>query len=59
MELATLWAMSVGYRHYPFEWRMVLPSVLSGIASFGFYFVVYHIVLRERGLRRSLKHSVV
>ena len=29
--IATLWAMSVGYRHYLFEWRMVLPSVLSGI----------------------------
>ena len=47
--VATLWAMSVGYRHYPFEWRMVLPSVLSCVASFGCYFVVYHIVLRERG----------
>ena len=47
--IATLWAMWVGYRHYPFEWRMVLPSILSGVASFGFYFVVYHIVLRERG----------
>ncbi len=47
--IATLRAMSVGYRHYPFEWRMVLPSVLSGVASFGCCFVVYHIVLRERG----------
>ncbi len=47
--IAILWAMSVGYRHYPFEWRMVLPSVLSGVASFGCYFVVYHVVLRERG----------
>jgi len=47
--LIALWMWSVGYERYPFRWWMLLPTVWMSIAAFGFYFAVYHAVLRERG----------
>ena len=49
LTIAVLWVSRGGIQRYPFEWRMLIPSVVASIAGFGFFFAAMQVVLREAG----------
>lgn len=49
MAIAALWVSRGGIQRFPFEWRMLIPSLVTSIAAFGFFFAAVQVVLREAG----------